>query len=128
MNKVILSGNICKDIELRKTKSGESVVSNTIAVRRDFKESDGNYGTDFINIVVWKQSADYLTRFANKGDKVELVGRWSVRSYQDKHNATIFVNECVVESISIISSKREDNEEEVKESNVNQINDEDLPF
>lgn len=103
MNKVILSGNLCRAIELKKTQSGISVVSNCLAVAKDRKDENGNYGTDFINIVVWDKQADYLNQHAKKGDKVELVGRWNVRSYVNQYGKQT-VNECVVESVSIVGS------------------------
>ena len=85
MNKVILSGNLVKDVDLRKTESGMSVVGNTIAVRRERKNFNGEYDVDFINFVVWDKSAEYLNQYANKGDRIELVGRWQVREYEEKN-------------------------------------------
>jgi single-strand DNA-binding protein len=99
MNKVILSGNLCQDVELKQTQSGKAVVTNCIAVQREYKSPNGQYESDFINIVVWDKAAEYLSKYAGKGDRVELVGRWMVRKYTANDGSTRTVNECVVESI-----------------------------
>ena len=109
MNKVILSGRITKDIELMKTQSGISVVSNSIAVRRDFKEN-GEYQTDFINFVAWRTQADYLASYAKKGDRCEIIGRWQVRTYQAQDGSQRKVDEVVVESINVFSTQPKEQE------------------
>ena len=127
MNKVILSGRIVKEIEVRKTANNESVVSNTLAVSRDFKNSAGEYETDFINFVAWRQTADYLSSYGKKGDRAELVGRWQVRKYTNKDNVEITVNEVVVESMTVFSSqpKEDKPKEETKPAPITEA---DLPF
>lgn len=104
MNKVIITGNLCRDPEIRRTQSGKAVISNCVAVNRDRKEADGSYSVDFINIVVWDKAAEYLAQYAKKGDKVEIVGRWNVRTYE-ANGSTHTANECVVESIKAFSSQ-----------------------
>lgn len=106
MNKVILSGNLCQEIELKQTQNGKSVVTNCVAVQRDYKNDQGAYDSDFINIVVWGAQAEYLSRYASKGDRVELVGRWTVRKYTANDGTTRTVNECVVESIKAFSKPK----------------------
>jgi single-strand DNA-binding protein len=115
MNKVILTGNICQDIELKQTTAGKSVVTNCIAVSRDFKNANGEYESDFINIVVWDKQAEYLSKYASKGDRVELCGKWTVRKYQANDGTNRIVNECLVESIKAFSKPKE----EPKQSNGN---------
>ncbi len=123
MNKVILSGNLCRDIELKTTNGGKEVVSNCIAVQRDFK-TNGEYESDFINIVVWGASAGYLSRVASKGDRVELIGRWQVRKYEDSNGTQQTINECVVESIKVFAKNKDESKQ--KEDAEQSIND--LPF
>lgn len=108
MNKVILSGNLCQDIELKQTQGGKSVVTNSIAVRREYKNEQGTYDSDFINLVIWGAQAEYLSKYAHKGDRVELCGRWTVRKYQANDGTTRTVNECVVESITAFSKPKEE--------------------
>ena len=108
MNKVILSGNLCQAVELKQTNSGKYVVTNCIAVQREYKNESGNYESDFINIVVWDKAAEYLSKYAGKGDRVELCGRWTVRKYQANDGSTRTVNECVVESIKAFRKQTEE--------------------
>lgn len=108
MNKVILSGNLCHEIELKQTKSGNSVVTNCVAVQREYKNDKGEYESDFINLVIWGAQAEYLSRYANKGDRVELVGRWQIRKYTANDGTPRTVSECVVESIKAFSRKKEE--------------------
>ena len=122
MNRVCLSGNLCKDVELKKTSSKKAVVSNTIAVNRDFKNDDGEYETDFINIVVWEKTAEYLSKYAKKGDRIELVGKWQVRKYQSSDGENKVANECVVEWLKITNSKKQEETQQVEED------DDSLPF
>lgn len=127
MNKVILSGRLVREIEVRKTEKGESVVSNCIAVSRDYKNAAGEYETDFINFVAWRQTADYLNKYAKKGDRAELVGRWQVRKYANKDNVEVSVNEVVVESMTVFSSQPKDEKNEDPKP-VETLTDDDLPF
>lgn len=130
MNKVILSGNLCQDIELKQTPSGKSVVTNCIAVKRDYKNESGNYDSDFINIVVWGAQAEYLHRYAKKGERVELVGRWNVRKYQAQDGTNRLVNECTVESITVFSrSPKAETETAPATTNFEEIDiNDDVPF
>ena len=122
MNKVILSGNLCKDIELKQTQSGKSATNNSVAVRRDFKDADGTYQTDFIDFIAFGNQAEYLSKYASKGDRVELVGRWQVRNYVDKNGYDRRANEVVVESISLVTPKKKE-EQSQEDKSVD-----DLPF
>lgn len=126
MNKVILSGNLVRDIELRRSQSGEAVASNAVAVRREFKNAGGDYDTDFINFVVWGKQAEYLNDYGKKGDRVELVGRWQTRKYTNKDGADVLVNEVVVESITVFS--KEPKQTQPAQTPVNEYDDSDLPF
>lgn len=105
MNKILLSGNLVKDNDLRLTTNKTPVLQNTIAVRRNIKNDKGEYDSDFINIVIWGQQAEYINKYAPKGSKIELVGRWQHRSYQDNQGNTRYVDECIVEDCSILISK-----------------------
>lgn len=76
MNIVILSGNICNEWDIRSTISGKMVVTNTIAVR------DGKDKSQFIKIKAWESTADLLTKYINKGDKVTLQGMFKTDTYE----------------------------------------------
>ena len=126
MNKVILTGNICKDIVLKESEKGNKVIANTIAVRRGYKNAKGEYDADFINFVCWNGQAEYLNDYAKKGDKIELVGRWQVRSYEDSQGLNKQINEVIVESLNILVSKSEEKEESVNKEKVDKKKDKDM--
>lgn len=128
MNKVILSGNLCQNVELKQTNSGKAVVTNCIAVQREYKSPNGEYESDFINLVVWGAQAEYLSKYAGKGDRVELVGRWTVRKYTANDGSTRTVNECVVENIKAFRKQSEQNATQYMPEQYNTAEDHNLPF
>ena len=91
MNLVILSGNICGDWDTRTTISGKMVVSNTIAVR------DGKEKSQFIKIKAWETTADLLTKYIGKGDKVTIQGAFKTDTY-DKDGKKNYFNYVLVQS------------------------------
>lgn len=131
MNKVILSGNICRDIELKETASGKEVVSNSVAVQREYKNEQGGYDSDFFNFVAWGTNATYLSKYAKKGDRVEIVGRLQNRSYEDRNGNKQTVTECIVENIKAFSKQKQDDKKEEKPKLTDITDNEeynDLPF
>lgn len=138
MNKIIISGNLCKDIELRYTTNNVAVIQNSIAVRNDFKNKDGGYDCEFINIVAWRNHAEYLTKYANKGTKILVEGKLTNRSYEKDDGTKGYIAEVIVEKVEILNSKKEKTDEEIElpkniKSNYEEneeisLKDEDLPF
>ena len=97
INKVILVGRITKDPELRKTSSGISTVSFTLACNRRFSNSQGGQDADFINCVAWRQSADFMANYVKKGSLLGVEGRIQTRNYKDQSDRTVYVTEVVTE-------------------------------
>ena len=138
MNKVILSGNLCKEIELRFTTNNIAVLQNTVAVKNDFKNANGEYESEFINIVVWRQTAEFLSKYASKGSKVLVEGRLTNRSYEKQDGTKGYVTEVVAEKVELLGNRKEEPKKEVKESSsdpfaefgqeIEQGNADDLPF
>lgn len=126
MNKVILSGNLCQDVQLKVTTGGTDVVINCVDVKREFKNAKGENETDYINFVAYSNQANYLANYAKKGDRVELVGRWQTRTYQDQYGNNKVVNEVVVESITAFSNKPTDPAPASQEPII--VTDDNLPF
>lgn len=120
MNKVILTGNICKNNELKITPSGKHVITNTIAVERDYKNQDGVKESDFIQFVVFGISADYLSSYAKKGDKIAICGRWNHRSYQDRNGQNRYVDEVLVENVEILIRRNTQEESHFENNDFNQ--------
>lgn len=106
INNVVLVGRLTRDIELRKTQSGLSVASFTIACDRRLSQEQKNNGeqsADFISCVAWRGSADFLGRYAHKGDTVGVEGRIQTRNY-DRDGQKVYVTEIVANSVSILHS------------------------
>lgn len=106
MQKFIASGNLCKDIELKTTSSGKTFVRNTIAIRNDYKNDSGEYGSEFINIVVWGKSAEFLSNYARKGTKVLIEGKITNRSYDKGDGTKGYATEIICNSIEILEYKK----------------------
>ena len=131
MNKVLVTGTLVRPIEKTMTTGGRSIVNNTIAVNRQYKDKDGQREVDFIPFTAFGQSADYLDHYAIKGDKREIVGRWQNRQYTDKNNQKRQVSELIVEYVSLLTPKndRAETAEQAKvEPKAEAPIDDDLPF
>ncbi|QHJ77604.1 MAG: hypothetical protein [Bacteriophage sp.] len=107
INRVVLTGRLTRDLELKTTQSGLSVASFTIAVNRQFKNSNGNREADFINCVIWKKSAENLCKYTHKGSLIGIDGRLQTRSYDNKEGQRVYITEVVVDSFSLLESKNE---------------------
>lgn len=84
LNRVIIQGRLCSDIELRRTNNGTAVASVTLAVDRDFKSQDGRREADFISVVAWRGVAEHLAKYLTKGRMAVVEGRLQIRDWQDK--------------------------------------------
>lgn len=99
MNKVILTGRLTHSPELKKTNSGTSVVQFSVAVRRNFKNASGEYDTDFINCVAWKQSAEIVAKHFAKGDGITISGSIQTRKYTAKDGSERKAVEVIADSV-----------------------------
>ena len=104
INRVVLVGRITKDPELRKTQSGTSVVSFTIACNR--RVPSQGQDADFINCVAWNKTADFMTQYVKKGALLGLEGRIQTRSYDDRDGKRVYVTEVVADSVQFLESKK----------------------
>lgn len=122
MNKIILIGNVVKEVEVQFLNSGTAMVKNTIAVQRKFKNKDGNQTTDFLNFVIFGKQAEVFADYVLKGHKVALTGRMEQNSYNDKEGKKVYSYNVAVEEFSFLEKKGQqkcENFEEVSE---------DIPF
>lgn len=101
INRVVLVGRITKDPELRKTQSGLSTVSFTVACNRRVAK-DQPQQADFINCVAWRQTADYMASYVKKGALLGVEGRIQTRNYQDQTGKRVYVTEVVCDSVQTI--------------------------
>ena len=105
MNKVLLTGRITKDPEIRYTQNGLANLLFTIAVDRQVRDASGNRQADFVSCVAWGQQADFMSRYVKKGNMLAITGRIQVRNYQGQDNQTHYVTEVVVESVENLSPR-----------------------
>ena len=103
MNKVLLTGNITRDMEVRELPNGKKSGRTSIAVRRNMKNKDGNYESDFIGIIAWDKKCEYISQYAKKGTKIEVAGRIETGSYQDKDGKKVYTTDVVVEEANILT-------------------------
>ncbi|MBO5285373.1 MAG: single-stranded DNA-binding protein [Clostridia bacterium] len=111
MNKVILIGNLTKDPELTETPTGLSVCRFSIAVTRDFTNSDGTREADFFNITVWNKTAENCGKYLRKGTKVAVTGRLQNRSYEDKEGVKRTVTDIVASEVEFLTPKSQQGDE-----------------
>jgi single-strand DNA-binding protein len=102
VNRVVLVGRLTKDPELKRTQTGKSVVSFTVAVNRRFGQQEQ---ADFINCVAWEKTAEFLGQYAKKGAMVSVEGRISTRTYDDSTGKKVYVTEVVSESVQLLESR-----------------------
>lgn len=107
-NKAILGGRLTADPELKQTQSGVPVCSFTVAVNRRFQSKTADaQQTDFINVVAWRQQAEFVTRYFRKGSSICVVGQIQVRQWTDNQNQKRYSTEVVADEISFVDAKGE---------------------
>jgi single-strand DNA-binding protein len=146
MNRVILVGRLTKDPELRYTPNGKAVVSFSLAVKRQFKNAQGEYEADFPNVVQWS-GAENTANYLKKGSLAGVDGRIQTRSYEGQDGKRVYVTEVMAESVQFLEPKGNTNGQQNNSSQEQQkpnnsrvdndpfagggsidLKDEDLPF
>lgn len=112
LNTVILMGRLTADPELRTTSSGIQVASFTLAVDRDFQSNGAERATDFIDVVVWRQRADFVSKYFRKGQQMAVRGSLQTRSYTDKDGNKRRAWEVVADNVYFADSKRDSSSSE----------------
>ena len=106
-NKAILIGRLVADPELRQTPNGVSVCSFRIAVDRTYSSREGEKQADFLDVVAWRERAEFVTRYFNKGKLILVEGSIQTRSYTDKNEQKRTAVEVVAENIRFVGNKAE---------------------
>lgn len=147
INRVILTGRLTKEPDLRYTPNGTPVATFTLAVNRTYTNEQGEREADFINCIVWRKSAENVANYLKKGSLVGVDGRIQTRSYEAQDGRRVFVTEVVAESVQFLepntstTNNSSNNQRNQATRNQNQritdyypgaepidIDDEDLPF
>lgn len=108
MNKVILIGRTTKDIELKKTKSGKSACMFGLAVKREYSKED----TDFINLVAFNKTAELLSQYVKKGNRISVIGRLEQNDYTDKDGKNVSTYNVVVDNIEFLEQNKKETKTE----------------
>ncbi len=107
LNRIILMGRLTRDPELRRTGSGTAVTSFSLAVDRDFKSQSGEKETDFIDIVAWRNTAEFVSKYFAKGRMAIVEGRLQIRDWTDKDGNKRRNAEVVADNVYFGDSKKE---------------------
>lgn len=131
INKVILIGNVTRDFELRKTQSGISNVTFSIAVNRP-RAQDGTQNADYPQIVAWRKTAEICAQYLHKGSKIAVEGRIQTRSY-DKDGHKVYVTEVVADTVQFLTPKGQQDvpaapEPTASSDDFTEVDDDNLPF
>lgn len=126
MNKVILIGNLTKDVDLTTTTNGISVAKFNLAIQRRYENAEGEREADFIPIVVWRGQADNCKKYLSKGSKCCVVGKIQTRSYDNAEGEKRYVTEVVADEVEFLGTKKQDGDNDKPE--LTPVDDDGLPF
>ncbi|MEG2351161.1 MAG: single-stranded DNA-binding protein [Bacilli bacterium] len=105
MNKAFLIGRLTRDPELRYSSSNAAIVNFSIAIDRQYTNTQGQRETDFINIVAFQKQAENIKKYLTKGSLVGIDGRIQTRNYEDKDGKRVYVTEVVADRVQFLESK-----------------------
>ena len=107
LNHIVLMGRLTRDPELRRTGSGVAVASFTLAVDRDYAAQGAEKETDFVDIVAWRNTAEFVSKYFAKGRMAVVTGRLQIRNWQDKEGNKRRSAEVVADNVYFGDSKRD---------------------
>lgn len=107
LNHIVLMGRLVADPELRRTQTGTAVASFRLAVDRDFGPKDGDKQADFIDIVAWRQTAEFVSKYFAKGRMAVVSGRLQIREWTDKEGGSRRTAEVVADNVYFGDSKKD---------------------
>ena len=116
LNKIIIMGRLTRDPKLRRTGSGTAVTSFSLACDRDFKSQSGDKETDFIEVVAWKNTAEFVSKYFSKGRMAVVDGRLQIRDWTDKAGNKRTTAEVVADNVYFADSKRSESNDNQKEN------------
>lgn len=126
MNKVFLRGIVTKDIELKNTQNKTAMTKFSIAVRRDIKNANGEYDTDFINCIAFGKIAETISKYFHKGSGILVMGHIQTGSYEKEDGGRVYTTDIIVENIEFDRSNSNKETEKEKEEQKQKLSDE--PF
>src|SRR5574344_53834 len=112
MNNTQLIGNLVSDVEFKQAASGTGVARLRLAVRRNFKNQQNEYDSDFINCVAFGKTAEMISQYFNKGSKIAVDGRIQTGSYDNKQGQRVYTTDIVIENFYFIESRKQSNNQQ----------------
>ena len=106
MNQIVLVGRLVGDVEVKELESGKRVANAVLAVPRSFKNENGEYDTDFIDIVIWNSIADNTAEYCRKGDIIGIKGRLETNNYETENGGKRKSTQVVAERVTFLSSRK----------------------
>lgn len=137
MNSVIIIGRMATDPEAFTTQSGISRSSFKVAVQRDHKNQNGTYDADFLPIVAWRQTADYVNRYLHKGSRIAVNGSIQTRTYDAQDGSKRYVTEIIADRVEGLGDPNRDAQRQAPQqaapqaqgsNDFTEVDDESLPF
>ena len=120
LNVVAIMGRLAADPQMRQTQSGKSVASFRVAVDRGRKDANGQNQTDWLDVVAWDKTSDFVSRYFSKGSMISVTGRLQSRNYQDKNGNNRTAIEIVANQVSFCGEKKQ--EKSFQPANENALN------
>ena len=115
MNQIVLIGRLVKNNELRYTTSQIAILNNTIAVERKVKSSNGEKATDFINIVMFKTTAEAVNKYTSKGSQIAVIGSLHQDTYVSDDGSKKTTYKVIVSEVKFLDTKKQEGTEVTKE-------------
>lgn len=109
LNRVVIMGRITQNLEMRQTPNGVPTLTFNVAVDRNYKNQNGEYDTDFITCVAWRDLAERINRFFGKGRMICIEGNLRTRTYDDKNGTKHYVTEVFVDSFQFTGEPKQQN-------------------
>ena len=109
INRVVLTGRLTRDVELKATSTGNNVASFTVAVDGFTKDQNGETTSSFINCVAWNKTAETMDKYVKKGMLIAVEGRLQTRNYENKDGNKVYVTEVVCDNMRMLESKNSSN-------------------
>lgn len=130
LNNICLVGRLVHDPEIKSTNSGSRVSTFAIAVDRNRTSQDGQRLVDYIDIVVWNKTAEFVCNYFKKGSWIAVNGRLETRSYEDKNGNKRKVFEVIADGVNFVGAKADSTSEKAQEPKFTEIEDDgdELPF
>lgn len=108
LNRCTIQGNLCRDVEISQTSNGGTYLRNTIACQRNYSKEGQEKQSDFINIVAYGKSAEFIKNYFNKGSQILIEGRIQTGSYEKQDGTKAYTTDVIVEHIYFCGSKKQE--------------------